>query len=283
MDKGSIVIVTSTLYKNWYSGDVTEEYKVDKVRGDLALEMIAKASKYGFQIVAGNSDAFLENLNKFKINLINDKEGTFGSNRRKAYGVASKLPNVKVIVWTEPEKSNLINDSLIKACEVIENGTADIVVPRRSKETMKSLPPFQKESEEIGNKQIQEMTNPDLDIFFGPKIFSTRSDIVNLFLEKFEYKEESKNTKDSDLEKWLNAISFPVISALVKNYKVLSYEVDYVHPKSQTEIEEGNPLFNEKRIIQRENLIEGIRELLKYYSNNKASSILIETGSVEID
>lgn len=277
MKRNSIAIVTSTLYKNWHPRSVTTENQIDKVRGNLALEMFSRSLGLGLQIMvvdSGSSIDFVNEIKKLGVpNLTTNFSGTFSESRRTGYKIAAALADVKVIVWTEPEKSNLINNSLIEACKTIENGTADVVVPRRSKKTMESLPPFQKESEELGNKQIREMTNKDLDIFFGPKIFSARPDVVELFLEKFEYKDDSKNNKDSDLEKWLNSISFPIISALIKNYKVIDYEIDYVHPKSQTEIEKGNPAFDEKRIIQRENLIKGISELLKYYKNPEESSL----------
>lgn len=275
MQANSIAIVTTTLYKNWYPGNATAENQADKVRGDLALEMFSKTLNLGLQIVivdGGSSPEFINEIKKIEItNLITDFSGTFSASRRKGYEIASKLPNIKVIVWTEPEKSNLINNSLIKACEIVDSGAADIVIPKRSKETMQSLPLFQKNSEELGNKQIQEMTNQDFDIFFGPKIFSARPDVVDLFLEKFEYKYDSKKNKDSDLEKWLNAISFPVISALTKNYKVVNCEIDYIHPKKQTEIEESDPVFDEKRVIQRKNLVDGIKELLKYHTSPEES------------
>lgn len=284
MKSETIALVTSTLYKNWYPGKFNGKFQIDKIRGDLALKMLSRAQPYKFKIVVidnGSSDEFIENVKKLKIHkLVTNFSGTFSAARREGYKIATNISGIKVIIWTEPEKSNLINKSLIRASQIVKDGVADIVVPRRNKQTLQSFPSFQKRSEMLGNSQIQKILQrelnknvPNFDIFFGPKIFSNKPQILDLFLQKFEYKNRLNNNGKLLLEQWLNAIFFPVILAIINNYKVKDFETDYIHPKIQTEIERRNKIFDKKRVIQRKSLIGGTKELLKYYKNSEKSLI----------
>lgn len=282
MKNETIALVTSTLYKNWYPEKFNRKFQIDKMRGDLALRMLSRAQFYKLKVVVidnGSSDVFIEKVKKLNIHkLVTNFSGTFSAARREGYKIASIIPKVKVIVWIEPEKANLINKSLIEASKIVENGMADIVIPRRSKQALQSLPPFQKKSEITGNNQIRKILQrelnknvPNFDIFFGPKIFSNKPQILDLFLLKFEYKESLNNENVPPLEQWLNAICFPIILAIINDYKVKDFEVDYIHSKIQTKIEKGNIIFDKKRVIQRNSLIKGVKELLRYYKNPEKS------------
>lgn len=287
MQNNEVALVTTTSYPNWYPGKPENKHPIDKIRGDLAIKMVQKAVWLGFRVVVtdgGSSSEFIERVKEVKIQQLFTKfNGTFSAGRRKSYRVAAKRAGVKAIVWCEPEKANLINSSLVKACEEIVSGRADIVVPGRDKGAFSSLPPYQEKSETAGNKEIQTILEkylghkfPWLDFFFGPKIFANRPEILNLFMAKFGYKAGVAAEEITPLEEWSNALTFPVVVAVVKGYKVAGFTINYTHPPEQTKLETDNPSFNQKRDLQRQSLTVGIKQLLTFYSDPEKSPIWLK-------
>ena len=109
----SIAVCIITYYPKWYRGKLRSIKHTDKVRGDLALEFIAKAQKLGLQVVVsdGNSSrSFKKLLTQSKnIHLKFRKHPKRSPGKRQTFQTASKLKDIKVIVTTEPEKISLLD------------------------------------------------------------------------------------------------------------------------------------------------------------------------------
>lgn len=278
----SIAIVIATHYPGWYKGELKGELTSDKLRGDLALETLISAKNQGFQIalVDGNSSQeFREALGENAITTPEQQKekGPQGTARRQGLGIAQGQEGVKVICETEPEKISLVSEALKLAAQPIQNGEADIVVPKRTEEGLSTLPSYQAQAERKANKLYNQIlrahkllgkNDPDIDFWFGVRVFANKPEIVDLFTKKYEFNYgQSALHQIIQPDAYSNPIFFPIVEALKRRMRVKSVEVPYVHPKQQTEFEEGRPEFDRKRDIQRRaittELIHLIRKLEK--------------------
>lgn len=273
-----ITICTNTLYAKWYNGKVLQDQRIiDKTRGDLALKMIRKTINSKLKIIivdGGSSQEFINRLKDLNVFLLNDTGGTMSSSRRKGYTAASRIPDTQVIAWLEPEKYPLINKSLIVAAQIILSGKADIVIPSRKKSAFTSLPPLQSHTEQEGNKQIKQILQsnlhksiPNLDMFFGPKLFANRADIIGIFTTRYDKLLNIAIDQINLFEKWSNTLTLPVVYAILKGYRVISKTVDYTHPKEQSKLETKNLRFNQKRIMQLEEQTNSTKLLVQSISS----------------
>lgn len=276
-----IAITSTTFYPNWYRGKLKSIKHTDKIRGDLALEFINQATKTGYKVVIVDG----KSSKSFKKNAASNPNIIFKNRRspkrspakRQSFKIASQIPDVKVIITTEPEKIDIIN-SIGKIAAPILKNIAQIVIPKREESSFQSsYPKYQYESEIEGNKLYNEYlrandllkdSDVDLDMFFGPRAFVNDRKILSLFMRKFKIKVK-KFEVESDLfdpEELSNAGFFPIVTALKKKLKVESVEIPFTYPKLQKENEEigSRELFLEKRRNQRLGLLLELIHFLSF-------------------
>lgn len=269
-DPRSIALVTTTFYPNWYPGSPSESENSDKVRGDLALRMLSEARGKGFQLVVVdgvNNQRFKEALRRIDINPLPEIDKGMSASRQQGFREAHILEGVKVICWLEPEKVSISRDCLPEAVIPILKGETDIVVPKRNEDLFKETYPdyqvrFEQDSNRIWNAILRKYglrskSDPDLDVWFGPKFFRNDPAILSIFTDKysFEPNPDLVHHKIIKPELWPNVISFPIIVALHNGFRVLSLEVPYKHPAEQTTLEQSSDEFRRRREVQQRNII----------------------------
>lgn len=236
----STVVVTTTLYRDFPNN------LENRVRGNLALNLVEAAKRNGFQLVVidgGSSEDFLSGLRELGVNPSKEREVGMSASRQQGFLEASVLSDARFISWTEPEKNQYIADPncLQKVSTILAGGKAKIGVPKRQESLFEaSYPGYQVRSEREANRRwndilrrygLREKEDEDLDVWFGPKSFVNEPEIVKLFTQSYEAREIS-NPRFRRLikpELWPNAIFFPIVSALLEGYSVASVEVPYVH------------------------------------------------------
>lgn len=283
----SICIATTTSYKNWYPGEVREEAKVNKVRGDLALQMLQQAIGKGLQVVVvdgASSDLFRQALAEMGITPHDEVEKSMAGSRRQVLREAGGLSGVKVVVWTEPEKVSIARDCLPEAVQPILQGLADIVIPKRDAAAFRTYPDYQVASEQRANRLwnqilkkhhlLPEMAE-DLDVWFGPRFIRNDPEVLDIFLQKYTYKKEDNSELDKlvNVEDWPNTTFLPVVDALKKGLRVVSIPVHYRHPQEQTAVEVDNDIFRRKRNVQYKTIIVSTNHLIRKIEDNSKSKL----------
>lgn len=278
----SIGIAVTTYYPKWYQGKLRSIKHTDKVRGDLAIEFAKVCAKEGYNLVIadGNSSkSFKRTISQIKgVIFIKRRSKKRSPSKRMAIKRLSKIPGVKVIILSEPEKISLIKDCLPLLIKPILNKEADIVIPKRNQELFKkTYPDYQYESEVEGNSLYNEILRShnllnkeaeDYDMFFGPTVFYNTQKIKNLFM-KIHKIPTGKSLKDNiviDPEEYSNTIFFPVVLALKKKFNVRSVIVPFSYPLTQKNNEEKGQteLFIEKRKNQRLSLLVELLYFLQF-------------------
>lgn len=295
LDPKSIAIVTATFYPSWYPGEIRGELTADKLRGDLALELFHQAKEQGFQVAlvdGGSSEEFRKALTANGIEFQPQKEnGSQGAARRQALEIAGGLEGIKVICETEPEKVSMVSDCLETAAILIVNGQADIVIPKRGQESSSTLPFHQAKSEQRSNKMYKQILrahgllkeeDPDIDFWFGVRLFANKPEVVELFKRKYQF--DPTETKlhqvvEKNIDVYSNPLFFPIIEALKRGFKVRSVEVQYTHPRQQTEFENDKPEFNRKRDSQRRTIITELLHFIRMLRGSPKSRISQEKGN----
>jgi len=284
INPAAIALALSTYYPKWYKGNLLSVKHTDKIRGDLALELLRKAVNFKYQIVVvdvTSSKSFRKELISIEsINLVKRNSSIKRSpSRRLAFKIASKLDGVKVIIYTDPEKVSLVEKSILDVAEPILENRADIVIPKRESKLFETTyPDYQYSSEVEANRLYNELlrtnsllpTNiPDLDLFFGPKAFKNDPGILSLFLRKSDFPINKRYSKDLhfDPEDFSNIIFFPIVLALKKKLRVQSVEVKFAYPVLQKKNEESGlkELFIEKRRSQRLSVLVELNVLLQFF------------------
>lgn len=279
IDPKKIAFAIITYYPKWYNGKLKSISHTDKIRGDLALQFIQNALSKNYQVVlvdGKSSKNFRKKISNFK-NLKNIKRRSFEYSpaKRQAFKAASKLPGVKIIITSEPEKVPLVNNipDIIKP---ILKGKADIVVAKREAILFKkSFPDYMYKSEIEANKEYNKQLrlnnllskkDADLDMFFGPRIFTNTPEILSLFTGNF-----LKDMNNTDPEKQSNTLYFPIVMALKLGLKVESVEIPFSYPKIQKNNEEkgARVFFMKKRDSQKLSILGELMHLLNYL-NRKA-------------
>lgn len=283
IDPKSIALVTTTFYPKWSpEGDVS----VDKVRGNLNILMLNEAKRKGYRVVVvdgGSSSGFVDRLKEEGIAPIPETEHSMSGSRRQAFNEGSALEGVKVIAWAEPEKVSIARDCLPEAVRPILDGRADIVIPKRGEESLRTYPAYQVEYEQKANKLFNGILRKhgllpedveDLDVWFGPRFFKNDPELISLFTDKYEFdkrKLELDEIVDPDL--WANAIFIPIIAALKNGYRVESVTVPYRHPPEQTALEKDDEKFRRKRDIQLKNIITVAMHFVRNLEQNPKSRL----------
>src|SRR3989344_5305508 len=140
-----------TYYPKWYRGKLRSIKHTDKVRGDLALEFFTKATKLGYKVVVADGRSS-KTFNK----AVSGIQDLIFIRRRKLNPVDSKLhvikriaklPDIKAIVLSEPEKVSLLN-YVVQITKPVLEDKADIVIPERNQDLFqKTYPAYMFESE----------------------------------------------------------------------------------------------------------------------------------------
>lgn len=291
-DPQAIVVVTATLYPQWYEGKPKQPMTVDKVRGDLAMQTLLEAKRHGFQIAlvdGGSSDTFLKILKREGISFEKQKEkGPAGPARRQATEIGQNLQGVKVICQTEPEKVYMISDCLVQSAIPIIEDKADIVVPKRNEASLSTLPEYQAKAEKKANKLYNQILRkhglldekePDIDFWFAARVFANRPEVVGLFKKRYQFKPASTALhRIVQPEAYSNPIFFPIVAALHFGFRVKSVEVPYRHPPAQTEFENEKSEFNRKRDIQRRTIVTELIHLIRYLEKSKKGRLFPQRG-----
>ena len=231
-----VILVTGTLY--------TMVTQSERVRAELAKRTIKDAHENGFEIIvldSGSPKELLSEFANFGAIVKNSQYQGMGPGRREAIFSAYEKEK-EVIVWIEPEKYTIIPE-LVKIVEPILYDSADFVIPRRI--SLASYPKAQQYTEPFGNAYFRELTGWDLDVFFGPRVFKSA-------MAKYFCSYDGKYW-----DKW-DAIFVPLLDAIHEGRRLLSVNVDYTHPREQTEIEEHDLRFYRKRLFQLENIMKSM-------------------------
>lgn len=288
-DPQSIAIVATTFYPKWYRGKLKSIKHTDKVRGDLALETVTKARALGYIVLIADGKStktFTKNLQAIPSIFVHKRKTIGrGAGRRLAIDKAAKLPGVKVIVLTELEKVSFVTNCLPELVEPILQNKADIVVPKRNDTLFKSFyPRYMYNSEIEGNNiynqalrsnNILSKQIPDLDFFFGPRVFKNDKKVVALFKRRYYFSGISLLEKLYDPDQYSNVLMFPIVNALKKKLRVISSEVQFAYPRLQKENEEvgDRETFDEKRSMQRTSILIDLMHFLSFLEKRKSSGM----------
>lgn len=284
----SIVVVTAIFYPRWYEGEPRKPLTADKVRGDLTIKTLVAARNQGFQLAlvdGGSSEEFRKTLNGLGITFQMQREkGPAGPARRQALEFAQNLRGARVLCQTEPEKVSVIFDCLGLASIPILEDEADIVIPRRDEASFSTYPEYQAKSEKRANRLYNKIlrahgllgkNDPDLDFWFGLRVFANKPEVVKLFREQYEFRRTPTALhKIVKPDAYSNVIFFPIVAALDKGLRVKTVEVPYRHPPEQTEFEKENLEFNRKRDIQRRAIVTELVHFIKFLEGDEKTRIL---------
>lgn len=226
-----VVVATTTRYEH-----------PDDLRVRLACAMLATARAAGVPVVVvdESSDAVHDVLLAAGGRIVRPPHPlTRGSSRRYALRLAGEtagdLPR-SATVWMEPEKEPLIRQ-LRSLCGPIVAGEADLVIPERTAEGLRSYPPVQAALECAGNAIFEHLTGRFLDLWFGPRAMNATA--RQYFLA---YAGEYGDA-------W-EAIFIPVLRAIHDGLRVRSLPVSYQHPSEQTAAEDDVATGIVKRLQQ---------------------------------
>lgn len=235
-----IAIATSTAYSHWYPGVRVSPVDTDKTRGDLALDLVRAGSERGYYVVVStsqNSEAFEKELRHLQDQdskiIVCEAPRVRAIGRREAFRMALEQPNVKVIVNTEPEKPQIVSEFILDIVGPILREEADIIIPSRNQELFEqTYPKYMYESEVLVNRRYNSLLDfiavkdPSIhyDWFFGPRAFSTKKVVSQLFLKKYVIDPKRPLNqigikKFVNPESWSDAQFFPVVEALWLNSK----------------------------------------------------------------
>jgi hypothetical protein len=285
-----IAFALITHYPNWYRGKLRSIKHTDKVRGDLAIEFANKATSLGCQLVVvdgASTKTFVKTLASYPwIKIYKRRVKMRSPSKRQALKIASKIPGVKVIILSEPEKVSLVTDCLPDIVLPILEGKAEIVIPKRNDELFKkSYPLYMYESEIELNYLYNEYLKlhgllprdlENVDLCFGPRVIKNDPKILRLFMRRYLFSigEHQLSGNLYSPEEYSNVQFFPIIQAIKKGLRIESIEVPFSYPVLQKENETIGQLeiFIQKRKNQRLSVLLDLIHFLNY-SNQKRGKL----------
>lgn len=327
-----VCFVSAVDYPGWLPGGEESE---SVLRGTLTLNAIRNFSELGCNVVlvhsGRTSKSFLQSVRlygyetlsseakdkKAELKVIEQKSGGLSGARRDGVLEAVNIPEVEVIVMTEPEKVSISErKNLIKLVEPVLSGEADAVIPDRGisinlrkknpdavekDEDLRSYVPYQAYSETRFNTLVHDrvlvpeglrsQSDEILDIIGGTRVF--RRDLSFLFLAKWKKTVEGKGVFDSQRGVLPSVepstyLSFyaPVILALSLGKKVASVPISYTHPREQTRFEQGSIYYREKRWKQLHGILPELAEVARFVREVRKSGVGLEEvlrGKVPVD
>lgn len=290
-DPKKIGFAVITSYPKWYRGKIKSIKHTDKVRGDLALEFVQKATELGYHIVVTDGKStktFKKDLQAIPGAIVlSRKSVTSGSAKRAAIDKVATLPGVEVIVLSEPEKLDVVSRCLPDIVLPILENKADIVVPRRNDAMFKATHPrYMYESEIELNGIYNEALRSNnllpeelyhLDSCFGPRVFKNDKKLVSLFKRRYYFSGTSLLEKLYNPDVYSNVLFFPLINALKEKLRVQIVEVSFSYPPLQKENEEigQREVFIAKRSLQRVSILTELMHFLSFLQKNKNSRVRV--------
>ncbi len=286
-----IAIVGITYEKKWYSGPLKSIKHTDKVRGDLILYALRYATGVGYKVVVvdgGSAKTLVSAIKKIQgVKLFQSKKPKRSPNRRKAIFEASQIEDVRAIVMTELEKVSVITDCIEMIVDPIINGDADLVIPKRDDLLFKkTVPSYMYESESEGNllycealraNSLLSPNSPDLDVFFGVRVFRNDKKLLKSLLSHYESNPFNSLLEHRlfDFEEYSNGQFFPVVKALQKKKKVISVTIPFTYPATQmeNELKGQRDFFILKRRYQRLTILIELMHFLGYINHEVTRKI----------
>jgi len=256
------VVCTTTFYKP------TSE--IDKNREQFAKNFVRNATDFGYETIVvdgGSTDGFLREIERYGARIFEEAEKGMSPSRRQTIREGYNTGK-RFVSWIEPEKEGYIKE-LEKTVVPLWKGEADLVVPDarivvNGRYRIPSYPTSQENEEMYGNDCWRELTGFDLDIWRGPKTLIREES--KEFLEYDGKKHFCKrNGREEPYGDGWDSIVTPVIKMMLDGKRVIGVKVDYVHPKRQTEFEEGNYEATMKRLNQLNNLVPAFTD---YWNKN---------------
>jgi hypothetical protein len=151
---------------------------------------------------------------------------------KKASALAMAIQSgAEAVVITELEKDGLVPD-LRRICQPILDGTADLVIPKRTSRSWLSYP---KEMRETEARIITSRITASWDTLLGA--FAISQNVTEHFIDCQEL-----------MWAWLHKPRFEIIRQLPD--RTTEVEVDFIYPPEQKMAEEGNLVFHLKRLGQ---------------------------------
>lgn len=226
MPKVKVVIVTTTYYKT-----------STELRFHLACQMVGNAIGSGYQVVVvdGSPDPQIaEALRRIGANVWNQEGPTMGASRREVFSIAKGFDS-DIIIWTEPEKNDLIRhiDQLILPIMI---GSTDIVPIQRSLKSWDSYPEFQRKSERRANEIFFELTGRKIDIMSGPIAF--RRDALDIFVN-------CNPSLYGGFDSYIQHVA--VMEAMDAGFRTGDFLIDFLYPLAQRLADESSPEMEKKR------------------------------------
>lgn len=297
-----VALACATQYVNWYPGRLKNIKDTDKIRGDLALELISSAQEHRVRVIfadAGSSRQFLTAASRFpNVTVLANLAPLRGEQKRTAFITASELPQIEVIVNTEPEKVDLINH-IPQIVKPILDGGGNIILPSREPNLFREdYPPYLYDSEILVNRRINRILqmcglqpeNVNFDWFFGPRVVKNDPATLGWFLEKYElpngYAPSFGIRRFLNPEQGSNVQFFGVYKGLYMaslfpdRYRVSDVEIPFHYPLLQRQNEEEADLLNDhisKRNLQRYQFWADLIQFVRFLQNSPRNH-LIKTG-----
>ena len=292
---GSLAVVLGTFYPKWVEGErAQDDYSnVDKIRGDLAIETVKAVINGGHRcvIVDGASpESLLNTFRKAGAIVLKEEERGMSASRQQGFKHASEIEGVSIIAHMEPEKVKMAKECLLEAAQPILKGEADVVIPERSEEGFNSLPGYQKEDEQLANAKftnvlklagLLDQNSPDIDFWFGPRLFRNDPELVQLFLRKYKYNPGiTAVDKKVRPDLWPNATVFPISAAMHAGCKVVSQlGPGYRHPEAQVNAEldpKNLAAFIAKRKEQQRGIVHAATQYIRFLLKNPLKPTRLE-------
>jgi hypothetical protein len=142
-------------------------------------------------------------------------------------GLRLAIEEDEFVAYSEPEKISYVPE-IVKTVRPLLNGSADLVVPKRTASGFKTYPAVQMWTERLGNEFFCKLSGQEIDAFFGPESLNRQAPARFLSYKSLEFpgKEDSHD-----------AHIVPRMECIFSNLRVISVSVDYVHPLVQREID----------------------------------------------
>lgn len=241
----SLLIATTTLYSHGL--------EVNDVRRNLAFEAARNAQKLDIPMLVldgSEGEEISASFRSYGAHVFRQQTKGMGSSRREAFFHAIELcksRDIKVIVWTEPEKAGYIQYAEETALPIIR-GAADMVFACRTEASRVSYPQFQVKSEVRMNTALANALRMDEgNLYLGPIAFSVEAAMKYVLCQ---------HPSDYGIEDKYIQINALIIGKRCGARVVSSRPFDVIYPEAQR-IEESGVL-SEKMINKRKEQLRGI-------------------------
>lgn len=242
-----LIVVAPTFYTT------TEE-----TRYRLGIEACQNAAKYHIRVILVDGSPQpeirngLEEAGRGYVQVLpQTAKGRKGAALREAIQHAHQQSGERsMIAFQELEKVDMFRHWL-PMIKFMTETNADVIVPKRSHETFRSTYPIEQyHCESFANSYLNSLSASigmtPIDWTIGPVAF------------KYNQAEYWINF---DGELW-DAQLVPLVKAHLSGAKVEIFEIDYLHPKTMKEEEEGVAKWNEKRLMQLNFLKDTVGKLM---------------------